>query len=64
MTVFGFLAQPNKHFFLKPTVTREAARRCGYDLPYKNSAIMVVYEGLLKFADQVRRDLRDLRHGT
>ena len=64
VTVFGFLAQPDKHFFLKPTVTREAARRCGYDLPYQTRPSWFVYEGLLKFADQVRRDLRDLRHGT
>jgi hypothetical protein len=27
VTVFGFIAQPDTHFFLKPTVTREAARR-------------------------------------
>lgn len=34
VTVFGFLAQPRIDFFLKPTATREAARRYGVDLPY------------------------------
>jgi hypothetical protein len=33
VTVFGFIAQPATHFFFKPTVTREAARRYGVDLP-------------------------------
>jgi hypothetical protein len=33
VTVFGFIAQPAAHFFLKPTVTREAARRYGIALP-------------------------------
>lgn len=28
-TVFGFLAQPDRHFFLKPNVTRQAARAYG-----------------------------------
>lgn len=32
VTVFGFIAQPGKHFFLKPMVTREAARRYGNEL--------------------------------
>ena len=61
VTVFGFLAQPDKHFFLKPTVTREAARRCGYDLPYRARPSWTIYKDLLKFSNQVRSDLRDLR---
>src|SRR5512141_3030794 len=34
VTVFGFLAQPQEHIFLKPTVTRTAARSYGFDLRY------------------------------
>jgi hypothetical protein len=33
-TVFGFIAQPRQHFFFKPTVTREALRRCGLAFDY------------------------------
>ena len=33
-TVFAFLALPRVHFFLKPTVTRLAARAYGYELAY------------------------------
>ena len=33
-TVFGFIAQPKIHFFLKPMVTRRAADRYGYAFEY------------------------------
>src|SRR3569832_363886 len=35
VTVFGFLARPDKHIFLKPMVTRRAAHAYGYDNPNK-----------------------------
>jgi len=61
VTVFGFMAQPEIHFFFKPTVTRTAAREYGYDLPYASRPSWKTYSELLNFADVVRRDLRDLR---
>ena len=61
VTVFGFLAQPQTHFFLKPNVTRLGAREYGYDLQYASRPSWEIYSGLLKFAATVRRDLRDLR---
>jgi hypothetical protein len=60
-TVFGFIARPDEHFFLKPTVTREAARRYGIDLTYKSRPSWPVYEGLLDFVARVRTDIRDLK---
>jgi hypothetical protein len=60
-TVFGFIAQPGTHFFLKPTVTREAARRYGYELPYSSRPTWSGYSDLLKFVGHVRSDIRDLR---
>src|SRR4051812_37559378 len=36
VTVFGFLARPNVHVFLKPTVTRVAAESCGWDFTYRS----------------------------
>src|SRR6478609_9242057 len=35
VTVFGFLARPDKHLFLKPMVTRKAAHAYGYDFQYR-----------------------------
>ena len=61
VTVFGFMARPDLHFFFKPTVTRTAAREYGYDLPYTSRPSWKTYSELLKFADIVRRDLRDMK---
>lgn len=61
VTVFGFLAQPQLHFFLKPMVTRAAAREYGFDFEYQSRPNWDTYSALLAFARVVSRDLRDLR---
>ena len=61
VTVFGFIAQPDKHFFLKPNVTRRAAARYEFDFRYKSRPSWEVYSNLLEFAERVRRDNRDLK---
>jgi hypothetical protein len=61
VTVFGFLADPRAHFFFKPTVTREAARRLGVDLPYEPRPSWLVYKALLIFLSTLRTGLRDMR---
>ena len=61
LTVFGFLAQPNIHVYLKPTVTRLAASRYTFDFQYHSKPTFVTYASLLQFADTIRRDNRDLR---
>lgn len=57
VTLFGFLARPDRHLFLKPRVTRTAARAYGFDLPYQSAPSWAVYEGLLTFGAIIRRDL-------
>jgi hypothetical protein len=61
VTVFGFIAQPTTHFFFKPMVTREAARRYGVDLPYASRPSWPVYRDLLAFVRKVRSDISDLK---
>jgi hypothetical protein len=61
VTVFGFLARPQEHFFLKPNVTKRAAARYGFDLVYTSKPCWETYASVLAFADVVRRDLSDLR---
>jgi hypothetical protein len=61
VTVFGFIAQPATHFFFKPTVTREAARRYGVDLPYASRPSWPLYRDLLAFVREVRSDISDLK---
>ena len=61
VTVFGFIAQPDTHVFLKPNVTRIAAREYGFDFSYKSWPSWHTYSSLLAFAETVRRDQQDLR---
>ena len=60
-TVFGFVAQPDTHFFVKPAVTRRAALACGLDLPYRSQPSADIYAHVLDLAATTRRWLRDLR---
>jgi hypothetical protein len=57
VTVFGFLARPDKHLFLKPTVTRKAAHEYGFDLDYRSEPSWQGYKSLQTFAAIIRRDL-------
>jgi hypothetical protein len=61
VTVFGFIAQPDRHIFLKPTVTKIAARKYGFDLQYKSTPNWETYVRLLEFAGTIRRDLANLK---
>ena len=60
-TVFGFIAQPNTHFFLKPMGTRRAANEYGFPFEYRPRPNSDTYEHLLTFARSVSHDLRDMR---
>jgi hypothetical protein len=61
VTVFPFIAQPERHLFFKPTVTRQAAAAYEYPLPYESRPSWNVYSALLDFAERLRRDLEDLK---
>jgi hypothetical protein len=61
VTVFGFIARPDTHIFLKPTVTRIAAQKYGFDFQYKSRPGWETYENLLEFGNAVARDLKDLK---
>ena len=60
ITVFGFIALPDQHIFLKPRVTQTAARAYDYDFEYVSRPNWATYASLLRFARQVRRDTLDL----
>ena len=61
VTVFGYLAQPETHIFFKPTVTRTAASRDGFELGYASRPSWDTYSGLLDFASTISHDLSDLK---
>lgn len=61
VTVFGFLANPSEHIFLKPRVTQSAAVKYKFDFDYKSKPGWKTYQSLLNFADQVWKDTKELR---
>jgi hypothetical protein len=61
VTVFGFIGDPETQMFLKPHVTRVAAREYGFPFEYASRPTWDTYQSLLDFAVTVRHDLRDLR---
>ncbi len=61
VSVFGFIAQPKTHVFLKPNAMRAAARHYGMAFLYKPQPSWVSYRSFLTFARAVRRDLRDMQ---
>ena len=60
VTVFAFIALPDRHVFLKPNVTRIAAREYGVEFAYVSRPNWDTYASLLDFAGRVMRDQRDL----
>jgi hypothetical protein len=60
-TVFGFIANPKEHIFLKPRVTQLAAEKYGYDFIYKSKPNWDTYKSLLDFAKKIKEDFPELK---
>ena len=60
ITVFSFIAEPEKHIFLKPKVTQRAAEKYKFDFDYISPPNWDTYESLLAFAEQIRHDTKHL----
>jgi hypothetical protein len=60
VTVFGFIAQPKQHMFMKPNTMRAAARLYDFELDYRSRPDWRTYSNLLELARRVRIDQRDL----
>lgn len=60
-TVFGFIANPAEHIFLKPQVTKMAAKKYNYDFNYTSKPNWDTYQSLLDFATQIKKDNPDLK---
>src|SRR4051812_28758616 len=61
VTVFGFIANPKEHIFLKPNVTKQAAIAYGYDLDYISKPNWDTYFSYLEFAALIKRNIKDLK---
>jgi hypothetical protein len=60
-TVFGFIADPVSHMFLKPNVTRVAASIYGYDFQYTQKPVWNTYKDLLSLSACLKSELVDLQ---
>ncbi|MBV9044309.1 MAG: hypothetical protein JO294_04235 [Alphaproteobacteria bacterium] len=60
-TVFGFIAQPDTHIFLKPNTTKEAARKLGLTFAYQSQPNWATYKSYLEMSAVTRKQIRDLR---
>jgi hypothetical protein len=56
-TIFPFVALPEKHMFLKPEVTKEAAERRAFSLNYRPQPNWLTYTCLLKLGEILTADL-------
>jgi len=56
-TILPFLAQPDRHMFLKPEVTQNAAGALGFHLNYRAEPNWLTYSRLLKMAHIYREKL-------
>ncbi len=61
VTVFGFIGNPKEHMFLKPTVTKIAAKKYDYPFIYQSKPNWNTYQSLLGFADLIKKDTRSYR---
>ena len=61
LTIFGFLAHPNKFIYFKPQVTRKAASMYDFDLFYKSPPSAETYHSFLNFVSFIRKAVKDMR---
>ena len=60
LTVFGFIARPRVHAFLKPVAMQRAAKAYGFELAYSSTPNWETYSSFLELCRIVRHDLADL----
>lgn len=61
VTVFGFIAQPDRHIFLKPNTTKKAAAKLGFDFQYASRPNWQTYASYLELARATRDAIAELR---
>ncbi len=60
VTVFGAMARPKVHLFVKPMTIKRAAEAYAFDLTYRSTPSWPTYQSVLELGRTVRADLADL----
>lgn len=60
-TVFGFIARPELHLYVKSLVTRTALKAYGFNFAYRATPNGATYSEILQCAQTIAHDLADLR---
>jgi hypothetical protein len=60
-TFFLFTMFPDQHMFIKPTITKNSADICHFDIHYRSDLNWQTYEAVLRFAEFLRNALKDLK---
>lgn len=60
VTIWGFIAQPETHFFLKPMVSRRGAKEYGCEFDYTSRPNWTTYTSVREFGERVREDQSEL----
>jgi hypothetical protein len=60
ITVFGFIAQPGRHIFLKPNTTKRAAQKIGLAFDYVSRPNWKTYHDYIVLAQTVKKAIRDM----
>lgn len=61
VTVFGFIAQPETHMFLKPKTMRAATHEYGLVFHYEPPPSRTTYQNFLECVRVARRNLRNMQ---
>ena len=56
-TYFPFLLYPDRHQFIKPKNSQNAARICAFDIKYSPRLSWLTYEQMLRFSDYLKSEL-------
>lgn len=59
-TYFPFLLYPDRHQFIKPKYSQNAARICAFDIKYTPKLSWRTYKQMLRFSDYLKSELADL----
>lgn len=59
-TYYLFIIHPDKHMFVKPTITQYSSELCGYEVNYKPQLNWLTYKSVLGFSEYIRSEISEL----